>query len=158
MANRFFMTQTSVPVGTKPTLTKLFFPDYRGAIRSKDFSDSDSSFIWITAGKMKAFPLRETNVRKIIPLWRAEHTKCLVPRAQGTSVPWELKCCSGTLTSLLKFTPSIQRSGTIRVLKSHRRFTQACRTQHRAEFYPCCTWRVKTKARFPLEYIWSALH
>lgn len=64
---------------------------------------------------------------------------------------WELKCCSGTLTSLLKFTPSIQRSGTIRVLKSHGRFTQACRTQHRAECYPCCTWRMKTKARFPLE-------
>lgn len=35
---------------------------------------------------MKAFPLRETNVRKTIPLWRAEHIKCLVPRAQGTSV------------------------------------------------------------------------
>lgn len=35
---------------------------------------------------MKAFSLCETNVRKTIPLWRAEHTKCLVPRAQGTSV------------------------------------------------------------------------
>ena len=29
----FFVMQTSVPVGTKPTLTKLFFPDYREAIR-----------------------------------------------------------------------------------------------------------------------------
>lgn len=32
-ANQFFVMQTSVPVGTKPTLTKLFFQDYRGAIR-----------------------------------------------------------------------------------------------------------------------------
>lgn len=29
----FFVMQTSVPVGTKPTLPKLFLPDYRGAIR-----------------------------------------------------------------------------------------------------------------------------
>lgn len=71
--------------------------------------------------------------------------------SQGTGNICELTgswCCSGTFASPLRLLPASQRSWTIRMLKSCGRFTQACSAQHRAEFQPCCTWRMKTRAKF----------
>lgn len=86
---------------------------------------------------------------------RAHKMSLLVPgHRQHLWTCWELKGCSGTLASFLRLLPASRRTGTTRVLKSHGRFTQACRAQHRAEFYLCCTWRVKTKARFSPEFFW----
>lgn len=74
-----------------------------------------------------------------------QSTQNISAASQGTGNTCEQAGSWSVAQALLRWLlPASQSSGTIRVLKSYGKFVRVCR----GEFYPCCTQKVKSEARF----------